>query len=69
MKAVKNGTEQGLVVIGQPSTLLGTTVVSNGTSPKASLSFDIDGEQYGWVVGDIVRTTLSKSLIRGLTVA
>lgn len=55
LTAMANGTNPGLVVVGQPSTVSGSTVVMNGTNPMASLQFDIDGELYGWVVGDVVR--------------
>jgi heat shock protein HslJ len=61
LSAVANGTNPGLVVLGQASTLPGSTVVLKGESPKASLSFDIDGDLYGWVVGDIVRDPLTQS--------
>lgn len=58
LKAIVNGTNPNLVVIGQPTTDPGSVVVSKGTSPEASLSFEIDGEQFGWVVGDAVRVLL-----------
>lgn len=61
LKAVANGTNSGLVVVGNPLTTPGSIVVLNGPSQSASLSFDIDGELYGWVVGDIVSNASSES--------
>jgi len=54
LEAVQNGTNTGLILIGQPSsTSPGSTVDLTGTSPNAALSFDIDGQEYPWFVGDV----------------
>lgn len=55
LDAVANGTNTNLIVIGQPPPIPGGTVMLTGTSPAASLSFEIDGSSYGWVVGNAVR--------------
>lgn len=56
LKAVANGTDSAFVAVGQDISLPGSVVTINGTSPAASLSFEIDGENYGWIVGDVVST-------------
>ncbi|CZT16901.1 uncharacterized protein RCC_02736 [Ramularia collo-cygni] len=53
LKAIANGSNTNLVVVGQAPQMPGSLVILDGTTQEASLSFvNVDGEKYGWVVGD-----------------
>lgn len=57
VNAVKNGTSEDLVLVGERlSAYPGTPayIQRNLEDPAESLSFDISGERYGWKIHDVV---------------